>query len=625
MNFFERQKKAKRKTKLLVLLFLAGTIGVCVGVCYIVGVILSYDSYKNGLTLSPIFIFQNMPHNLLLFLFWGTFAIIVMGSIYKIVQLSSNSGVFIAKSLEGKLVTKQTTDIKELMLLNIVDEISIASGIPSPPVFILENDKTINAFAAGMSYDDAVIGVTKGAVELLSRDELQGVIAHEFSHIFNGDMKLNINSIGILNGILFVSLVGEFIIRSVSRSRGNRKNSGGAILIGLALYVVGYIGLFFGSLIKAAINREREYLADASAVQFTRYPKGLADALKKIGAAGSIISSQKADEFSHLYFSSGVKNLFSFNTHPPLEKRILALEPHWNGHFIIAKPTKKEDKAKKTEDKKELPKAVTAAVILNEIDNAGTLNAEKLQIAKDKIADIPQIIHAATADTIKSQLIIFALLLDKDEAIRELQQDIIKAEFSEAEGFGVIKNEISKLHEDLVLNVIQISMPTLKTLTKEQYLEFKTVVNHLMEADKAISWSELNLKHIVLYPLDISFGLQKIPYEIHSSLINIRFEVSALFSAIAYSQFEDNEKALAVFNSMKHIVDEPKLNYIPLENISLALLESAYAKIQECKPLVRKKIVEMTLYLLKSDGEFTAKDLETVHALLSLLHLPVSI
>ncbi|MDR1008430.1 MAG: M48 family metallopeptidase [Campylobacteraceae bacterium] len=622
MNFFERQEKAKKNTKLLILLFLAGTVGVCIGVCYTVGVILLH-SYEVELIFSPIVVFQNMPYNMLLYLFGGTFALIVIGSLYKISQLSSNSGMLIAKSLEGKSVTKRTTNAQELMLLNIVDEISIASGIPSPPVFILENDHTINAFAAGMSYDDAVIGVTKGAVELLTREELQGVIAHEFSHIFNGDMKLNIRSIGILNGILFVSLVGEFLIRSSSRN--SKKNGGGVILIGIALYVIGYIGLFFGNLVKATINREREYLADASAVQFTRYPQGLAGALKKIGVVGGIISSQKADEFSHLYFSGGVKNFFSFSTHPPLEKRIRALEPNWDGKFIIPKQTKNKEKKHMQNSNENKIKAVTAAAILNDIDNIGTPNPQKLNDAAQKIEQIPQILYEGTTEPVLAQLIIFSLLLDKNETIRKIQENIIVNEFDDNANFDTIKEAVLKLEREANLNLINLSMATLKSITKEQYLKFKEVANHLIEADKSVSWFELNLKYLVLYPLDISFGLQNIPAETYSNPVTINFEISALLSAVACSQFDDEQSAQNAFNKMADIADAKTLRYVPLQNISLPLLENAYREAQKCKPMLRKKILEMALGLLKSNGKINAKDLETIHALAALLHLPISI
>jgi Zn-dependent protease with chaperone function len=627
MNFFEQQKRAKRNTAFLILLFFAGTIGVCATVSYAIGAILFYNyNYERHFSFSPIFVFQNMPHELLLYSFFGTLAVVAAGSMYKILQLSANSGKFIASSLEGRLITKSTASVKEAMLLNIVDEISIASGIPSPSVYILENDAAINAFAAGNAYDDAVIGVTKGAVELLTRDELQGVIAHEFSHIFNGDMKLNIRSIGILNGILFISLIGEFIMRALSRS-SNKKGGVYLLFIGLALYIIGYIGLFFGNLIKAAINRGREYLADASAVQFTRYPKGLANALKKIGCANSTISSAKADEFSHLYFSNGVKKIFSFDTHPPLEKRIRVLEPNWDGKFIFPKQVKTEIKHKKTVQKKEAFKVVTAAAILNEIDNIGTINAEKMQNAAQKIDKIPHVIYNGTTDRKKVQIIIFTLLLNKDEEVSRLQQNIIKSEFlAESKAyFEEVKNEISKLQNNTVLSIIYLSMPTLKNLTKEQYLQFKAIVEQLIKADKIVSWFELNIKHLVLYPLDIWFGLQKIPPETHSSLFAVNFEVSILLSIITYGQFKDNEKAQKEFEKIAHIASAPKLRYILFKNISLERLEEAFSAIQKCRPLLRKKILEMSLYAINSDGKFMAKDLLSVHALSSLLHLPISI
>ncbi|MDR2100358.1 MAG: M48 family metallopeptidase [Campylobacteraceae bacterium] len=620
MNFFERQERAKRKTTLLILLFCLGTIGVCTAVSYTVGVIFAHDSFDD-FSYSPVFIFQTMPLEIFLILFFGSLTIIAAGSLIKISQLSANSGAFIARSLDGRLVAKNRADAKEAMLLNVVDEISIASGIPSPSVYILENDNTINAFAAGITYDDAVIGVTRGAVEFLTRDELQGVIAHEFSHIFNGDMKLNIRSIGILNGILFISLLGEIIMRSLSKSR-NKKGGGGLLLIGLALYVIGYIGLFFGNLIKAAINREREYFADASAAQFTRYPTGLSNALKKIGFANSIISSAKADEFSHLYFSNGVKKFFSFSTHPPLEKRILALEPKWDGKFIVPKPIKVQTNRKKTEAKKETPKIITAAALLYEIDNIGTLNAESLQNAEHKIAQIPPALYTAVSDKIKVQLVVFALLLDADKAVRKEQQNIVKDNFLEAvNDFEEIQREIS--HEDLTLTLIQLGMPTLKTLTKEDYLKFKTTVERLIECDKVVSWFELNIKHLVLYPLDILFGLQKIPNEIYSSIFAVNFEVSALLSIITYGQLKDEKKALEAFEKIMHIADVSKARYIPFENISLNSLENVFAKIRQCKPLLRKKILEISIYALKSDGKFDAHDMLSVHALSSLLHLPI--
>jgi hypothetical protein len=513
------------------------------------------------------------------------------------------------------------------MVLNIVEEISIASGVPIPPVYILD-DETINAFAAGSTYDDAVIGVTKGAISLLNRDELQGVIAHEFGHIFNGDMKLNIRAIGILNGILFISLIGEFLLRSLSKTRSSsssKKGNGVVVLliIGLALYIIGLVGVFFGNAIKAAINRQREYLADASSVQFTRLPSGLANALKKIGGSSSALSASNASEFSHLYFSSGVNNFFSFDTHPPLERRIKAIEPHWDGKYIIPRVVNhKEGKEseKKDEKKEHITKVITTAAVLNELNNIGTMTSEKLDSVGEKIAKIPPFLYKSTADTLSARFVIFSMLLDKDSTqVRKAQEDILSRDFfaqaANAAQFESVSAETLNASRDIYLNLIQLSMPTLKTLSQEEYLGFKQVVNELIEADKNVSWFELNLKYLVLYPLDIVFGVKKIPQEVHTHIGAVKFEVEVLLSAIIYSQLLDNEKALDAFDKMKQSFGVNALKYIPFENISISLLENAYYEVQRTKPLLRKKILEMAISCFKADGEIWTQPIWRVFTL----------
>ncbi|MDR3345903.1 MAG: M48 family metallopeptidase [Campylobacteraceae bacterium] len=636
MNFFEQQQRAKKNSKVLIALFAAGVIGVCFCVWYVISIVFSVKDHEL-LSISPAFVFQNTPYEVTFAILVLTLLVILSGCIYKISQLVSGGGSFVAKSLGGRLLSKHRSNVDELMVLNIVEEISIASGVPIPPVYIL-NDESINAFAAGSTYDDAVIGVTNGAIRLLNRDELQGVIAHEFGHIFNGDMKLNIRAIGILNGILFISLIGEFLLRSLSKTRGSsssKKGNGAVILliIGLALYIIGLVGVFFGNAIKAAINRQREYLADASSVQFTRLPSGLANALKKIGGSSSALSSSNASEFSHLYFSSGVKSFFSLDTHPPLGNRIKAIEPYWNGKYIVPRVVNhKEGKEseKKDEKKEHITKVITTAAILNELNDIGTMTSEKLDNVGEKIAKIPPFLYESTADTLGARFVIFSLLLDKDAGVRKAQSDIISRDFfaqaANAARFESVSSETLNASRDIYLNLIQLSMPTLKTLAKDEYLGFKQVVNELIEADKNVSWFELNLKYLVLYPLDIVFGIKKIPREIHTHIGAVKFEVEVLLSAVIYSQFADNEKALEAFDKMKKAFGVSALKYVEFENISISLLENAYYEVQKTKPLLRKKILEMAIMCLKADGEnLDTTDMESIHALCALLHLPISL
>src|SRR6266480_2477874 len=257
---------------------------------------------------------------------FGTLGIIGAGSFFKTLSLA-RGGRAVAELLDGRLVNPNSTDAHERKLLNVVEEMSIASGVPVPQVYVMDGEAGINAFAAGHSASDAAISVTRGYMKMPSRDELQGVIGHEFSHILNGDMRVNLRLMGLVFGILCLTVIGRILIRT-----SGRKNP--LPLLGLALIIIGWAGVFFGRLIQAAVSRQREVLADASAVQFTRNPSGLAGALKKIGGLtdGSRINSPHAEEASHLFFANGLGNSF-FATHPPLVERIRALDPSFDGRF----------------------------------------------------------------------------------------------------------------------------------------------------------------------------------------------------------------------------------------------------------------------------------------------------
>ena len=291
MDFFASQDAARKKTSLLLFYFGLAVLFIIIAVYLVIVFFFVYQGSKTGQP-SPTRIWD-------LELFGSvtvaTLLVVICGSLYKISILRSG-GTSVAEMLGGKLIPVSTNDFLEKRLLNIVAEMAIASGVPVPPVYLMEKERGINAFAAGFTLDDAVIGITRGSLETLNREELQGVVAHEFSHILNGDMWLDLKLVGFLHGILLIALIGRSILRGSSRSR-NSKNSGGAALFGLVLLVLGYVGALFGKLIKSGVSRQREYLADASAVQFTRNPHGLAEALKKIGGltAGSLVDHSKAE------------------------------------------------------------------------------------------------------------------------------------------------------------------------------------------------------------------------------------------------------------------------------------------------------------------------------------------
>ena len=334
MDFFEDQEDARRKTGRLVALFVLAVLSIIASVYAVVSGALVYATGEA----------QFWRPELFLAVVATTVAVVALGSLYKIAQLRGGGRV-VAETLDGKLILSDSVDPQERKVLNVVEEMAIASGTPVPPVYVMQQETGINAFAAGYGPGDAVIGVTRGCIEQLSRDELQGVIAHEFSHILNGDMRLNIRLIGVLNGILIIGIIGYTVMRVMfysgsGRSRNGGKGGGAAmamLVVAVGLMVVGFLGTFFGNMIKAAVSRQREYLADGSAVQFTRNPTGVAGALKRIGAyaKGSTVATPRAVEASHMFFARAIKSGFSsmLATHPPLEERIRRIDPGWDGTY----------------------------------------------------------------------------------------------------------------------------------------------------------------------------------------------------------------------------------------------------------------------------------------------------
>ena len=332
MNFFSRQDETRRLSRRLVVLFTIAVIAVVVAVDLVVlTVVSSVQPDAQGVAV-PDGYWMRSHAGVAFVTTLSVLAIIGLSSLYKIVVLSGGGGV-VAKSLGGVRVSADTSDPLQRRLLNVVEEMSIASGVPMPEVYLLEQESGINAFAAGHNTSNAAIAVTRGTLVTLNRAELQGVIAHEFSHILNGDMQLNIRLMGLLFGLLVIALIARTVLRFSPRGGGSNKKGGGAaaiLIAAVAVLAIGYVVLFFGRLIQAAVSRSRESLADASAVQFTRDPSGLRGALVKIGAlaGGSTIGNPEVEEVAHMLFAPGVERFFA--THPPLLSRLKAIDPRFD-------------------------------------------------------------------------------------------------------------------------------------------------------------------------------------------------------------------------------------------------------------------------------------------------------
>jgi Zn-dependent protease with chaperone function len=331
MDFFQRQEIARRNTKLLEVYFVLAVIGIILTTYLAFAVFVGYLGLRHhAFQPTSEYGFLWNP-KLFLGVSVGTLIVIIGGSVFKTSQLAGG-GSAVAEMLGGRPISANTRDPDERKLLNVVEEMAIASGTPIPQVYVLPGEETINAFAAGHSTSDMVVCATHGCLKYLTRDELQGVVGHEFSHILNGDMKLNLRLMGLVFGILCIAMMGRILLDTRGSSSRDRNP---LPLVGLALLAIGGLGVFFGKLIKSAVSRQREFLADASSVQFTRNPAGLSSALQKVGGMGSRIDDPNAEDASHFFFANGLRESFAgiFSTHPRLEDRIRALDPSWDGKF----------------------------------------------------------------------------------------------------------------------------------------------------------------------------------------------------------------------------------------------------------------------------------------------------
>ena len=472
----------------------------------------------------------------------GVLGVVGTGSLIKTRQLSSG-GKAVAEMMEGKLVSGETTQASERMLFNVVEEMAMASGVPVPAVYVLENEEGINAFAAGYSTGDAVIAVSGGCLKLLTRNELQGVVAHEFSHILNGDMRLNIRLIGIVFGLLGLAQVGYTMFRvglesgksdpSSSSDKNAKKDLSLSIILviaGLGIYLLGLLGELCGRLIQAAICRQREYLADASAVQFTRNPDGIAGALKKIGGyqASSRIGNSHAGEVNHLFLAdafAGKRFINLFATHPPLAERIRRIEPTFDGTFPkVDKPspytieTLLEKSAQGVFPN--LPgllgkgrlagQPVLAGLAATDaVDSVGTVTPFDFNSTNIPKA-LPDTLEQAAREPFSARSVIYALLLDKDKTVRARQLSVLRAEATKAELTETLRLEpLARNFPDAWrLPLLDLSMPALRLMSASQNADFCSRVNSLVRADQNLSLFEYVLSCVLARHLDREYGRQ---------------------------------------------------------------------------------------------------------------------
>jgi Zn-dependent protease with chaperone function len=630
MDFFKNQDDARRQTIILTLYMILAVIFLISGVyAAVIIAVTNFHRSTVGLWQPSIFMWVAI----------GVIVIVASGSVFKISALSKG-GESVAEMLGGVPVDTSTNDPDERRLLNVVEEMAIASGIPAPRVYVLTEEMGLNAFAAGFTSGNAVIAVTQGCTKELTRDELQGVIAHEFSHILNGDMLLNIRLMGIVAGILVIGVLGRIIVRGSSsgRSGSSRKGSGGAIILaGLIIMAVGYIGVFFGKLIKSAVSRQREFLADASAVQFTRNPAGIAGALAKIAAnkTGSRIRSAHAEEASHLFFGNGLSRPFMnlLATHPPIDVRIRRIDPSFKiKDYVSEEPAMETEspvpgvsafssQAGETADGQEgitLPSELIASV--------GNPDAGHLDFASNLLSKLPPIIADALHKPLSASSVIYCLLLSKESETRTKQIESLAEEPDPAamRQTRLLMSVVDRLGMEYRLPIAGLAIPSLKLLSPSQYDVFQKNLKNLIEADNKITVFEYALQRMLKHNLDTVFTKFSPPPVKYRIIDQVQVECFILLSCLAW---KSNSGVPVAEGSFRRGLAELEIGGRPdilaKEKCGLSEMDTTLSRLAMTSPQLKKKILKACIACITADSFITVEEAEVLRAIADTLDCPI--
>ena len=627
MNFFARQDQARRQSRRLVILFALAVLAIVVAVDLVF--LLFFGGM--GKASSPGSLAAGMAMASLL-----TLGIIGIGSLYRLASLRQG-GAAVAIQLGGTPVPEDTHDFHYRRLRNVVEEIAIASGVPVPQLFVLEHEPGINAFAAGYAPADAAVAVTRGALDRLNRDELQGVIAHEFSHVLNGDMRLNIRLMGVLFGILVLAVVGRKIL---VHGRGGRGKDGAPLLLAaLALMVIGYIGLFFGRLIKAGVSRQREYLADASAVQFTRQTTGLAGALKKIAGLpeGSRLGSADTEEVAHMLFGDGVGFSSMFATHPPIVDRIQALEPSFRPAMVADLQARWQMQPPSGLDE-DMALGLAASPLPLPADGAElavTPPAVVAQVGMPKADDylragalleaIPENLRTAAHEREEVVPLLLGLLMAEPGPVRERQQFELAARHDERLARQALDyaERLAELPRLLHLPLASMAMPVLRKRPRPELERFMDSCFALSHADGRISLFEYCLGRLLRVQVHDALDPARAWVPGHRHLTRCAPQAVNLLAVLAQAGHADPGAAMrAYLAGLSRVFPRMDAPYRPPAD-ALAALDEAWPVLDQLEPVGKELLLEGLVAAIGHDGRLTVAEAELLRVVCASLHCPL--
>jgi len=631
MNFFEQQDAARRRSTRLVVLFLLAVVAIVIAVNIVAALAfmgVSVEQASGGKRIMA-------PASFYLFVTLGTLALIAGGSMVQIMSLAGG-GASLARMMGARPVSTQSSDPAERRLLNVVEEMAIASGTAVPQVFVMDSEQTINAFAAGFSPSEAAVVVTRGTLERLNRDELQGVIGHEFSHILNGDMRLNLRLMGVLGGILLLTTLGRMLANSSSR----RDSKGSSfVLLGIGLIAIGYIGVFFGRLIQASLSRQREFLADASSVQFTRNPDGIGRALAKISQTGSRVNHPRAGEASHMFFGEAIASGFGdlMATHPPVPERLARIYGHpvaisdivARSEPAAAAPPEgaavsafaggndfgRSAGARRSAATEAPPGMATGATAV--IAAVGEVSTRHVDYAASLLEALPQQVRERTRNVEGARQAMLGLVFALDGPVKQTQLELLRAGGEDAELVAKIAAEVQALGKVARLPLIALAAPTLKSLALPERTAFLLLLQQLIAADRRVTLEEF----VVATMLEAALGEEAgraVPIS-YRTLEPLAEDARLILSLIAHAT---NGEAGASFEHGLKELGIP-LTLLEARAISLVDVKAALARLNQLAPMQKPRLVKALVQCALADGKLGLTDAELLRAICSTLDSPL--
>lgn len=624
MNFYAAQDQARKSSRILLLLFILLNLTMVV----LINLLFAWYLWVNDDILS-------LPDRVFLdYLSWER--IILVGAAIGLLLIFAawlkwldvkQGGGAVAEQFGGQQILHSTADMGERRLLNVVEEMALAAGVPVPPVYVMRHEVGINAFAAGLGLTDAAVCVTKGALDGLNRDQLQGVIAHEFSHILNGDMRLNMRLLIMLHGMVFFGELGRMFASSrtswwVDSTKSRSSNRGYLVLLGLGLVAIGWCGVLLGNMLKAAISRQREFLADASAVQFTRNPDGIGGALKVIGGSQfqGHLNHPDCLEAGHLFFSAVMPG-WLWSTHPPLDVRIRKIEPRWNGEYLVPEPLPEAPEINLDRGK---PKQEVIDRLIGTLAGVELMDYASASQASEELSTVENDLYDLARDPYDARIVLLGLLLDGDSKIRGKQLQLISLQGDGmAERLTSCRSMFSSLPREEYLQLIELTLPALKSQSNNQYKAFKRLLLQVVQADQQIDLFEWVLYQLVSRYCDAHFGAVQKRENRHSSLEALKEPYALVISMLAYHGESSDEVTAKAFTRGAGVAGFYTLKAVSQEQCNREALARAVSELAAATPFLRQRLMKGMVQVVRLDGRILPVERELITAIAAIMESPL--